>query len=87
MFNLTYLFMKSKLYYAGLVSVALLTYSCSTDEDSYEVQEVKTIDFKSTPQSLLNKEFTAKRIDSTTVKVETNVTEQEGDPINPKPPR
>ncbi|TRX31238.1 hypothetical protein FNW52_18650 [Flavobacterium sp. ZT3R18] len=74
--------MKNKLYIAGLVLIAVLTYSCSNDEDNYDVQGVKTKEFN-TPQSVLKNELTAKGVDSTAVKM----TEEDGDPINPIPPR
>ncbi|MFV8346463.1 hypothetical protein [Flavobacterium sp. ZB4P13] len=78
-----------KLYVAGLVSISLLTYSCSNDEESFEVQEVKAKDFKTTPQSVLKINFPTKIIDSTTVKLGTDAVDLEvdGDPSNPIPPR
>jgi hypothetical protein len=75
--------MKNKLYIAGLVLISVLTYSCSNDEDSYEVQGVKTNTLKSVPQSVLINELNAKPIDS--IGVESN--SEDGDPINPIPPR
>ncbi|MFV5690271.1 hypothetical protein ACM55M_16795 [Flavobacterium sp. ZT3R25] len=80
--------MKSKLYIAGIVSLSFLTYSCSSDDESYDVQEVKTKNFQITPQAVLN----AKTIDSTTVKSgpkisTTRLSEEDGDPNNPIPPR
>jgi hypothetical protein len=82
--------MKNKLYIAGLVCITLLTYSCSND-DSYEVQEVKAKSFEITPQAVLN----AKIIDSSSVKVGTKIIStqiniappEDGDPNNPLPPR
>ncbi|MNS83078.1 hypothetical protein D3C72_1168500 [compost metagenome] len=76
-----------KLYVAGLVSISLLTFSCSNDEESVGVQKVKASGFKTTPQSVLESDFTAKASDSTTVKLSTDVIDADGDPINPKPPR
>lgn len=73
-----------KLYVAGLVSISLLTFSCSNDEESVDVQEVKSGNFKTTPQSVLESNFTARTSDSTIVKLSTDA---DGDPINPKPPR
>ncbi|TDE43578.1 hypothetical protein E0I26_11035 [Flavobacterium rhamnosiphilum] len=78
-----------KLCVAGLVSISLLTYSCSNDEESYEVQ---ARDFKTTPQSFLKVNFPTKIIDTTTVKlgtdaVNTDAVELEGDPSILKPPR
>lgn len=73
-----------KLYMAGLVSISLLTYSCSNDEESIEVQ---TRDFKTMPQSVLKSDFTAKANDSTTVRLSTDAVDEYGDPINPRPPR
>ncbi|MFV8375127.1 hypothetical protein [Flavobacterium sp. LB1P71] len=80
--------MKNKLYIAGLVSISLLTYSCSSDDENYEVQEVKNKSFEITPQTVLN----AKTNDSTTVKSGTKITttrvsDADGDPNNPIPPR
>jgi hypothetical protein len=74
--------MKNKLYIAGLVLITLLTYSCSNDEDSLEVQGVKTKEFKSVPQSVLKQELTAKVIDSTAV-----LNKADGDPSIIIPPR
>lgn len=76
-----------KLYVAGLVSISLLTFSCSNDEDSIEVQEVKARDFKTTPQSVLESDFTAKANDSTTVRLSSDAIDTDGDPSNPIPPR
>lgn len=76
-----------KLYVAGLVSISLLTFSCSNDEDSIEVQEVKARDFKTTPQSVLKSDFTAKANDSTTVRLSSDAIDTDGDPSNPIPPR
>jgi uncharacterized lipoprotein NlpE involved in copper resistance len=86
MFNLTYIYMK-KLYVAGLVSISLLTFSCSNDEDGIEVQEVKVLDFKTTPQSVLESDFTARTSDSTRVRSSTDVIDADGDPSVLKPPR
>jgi hypothetical protein len=89
MFNLNLIFMK-KLYIVGIISVSLLTYSCSNDEESYEVQGVKTKDLKSAPQSILESELTTKAVDSTVIDVEMGVEGSEGsegDPSNPRPPR
>lgn len=81
-----------KLCIAGLVSISLLTYSCSNDEESFEVQEVKAKDFKTTPQSFLKVSFPTKITDTTTVKLgsdafDSDAVELEGDPSNPIPPR
>ena len=78
--------MKSKLYIAGLVSISLLTYSCSND-DGYEMPEVKNNNFKITPQAGLKNELKEKTIDSTTVIFNIEANAIEGDPSNPKPPR
>jgi hypothetical protein len=75
--------MKNKLYIAGLVLIALLTYSCSNDEDSFEVQGVKTKEFKSVPQSVLQQELNARAIDSTAVELN----KADGDPSIIVPPR
>jgi hypothetical protein len=79
--------MKNKLYIAGLVLISLLAYSCSNDEDSYEVQGVKPNDLKSAPQSILKSGLTIKAIDSTTVKLNMEISSPDGDPSNPLPPR
>jgi hypothetical protein len=70
--------MKNKLYITGLVLISVLTYSCSNDEDSYEVK---------TPQSVLKNELTARPVDSIRVNSSMESVDQEGDPINPIPPR
>jgi hypothetical protein len=75
--------MKNKLYIAGLVLVSLLTYSCSNDEDSYDIQGVKANTLKSAPQSVLKNELIAKPIDS--IGVESN--SADGDPSIIIPPR
>jgi hypothetical protein len=80
--------MKSKLYIAGIVSLSFLTYSCSSDDESYDVQEVKARSLEITPQAVLN----AKIIDSTTVKsstkiISTSTSAEDGDPYNPLLPR
>jgi hypothetical protein len=87
MFNLNLIFMKNKLYIAGLVLISVLTYSCSNEEDSYEVQGVKANTLKSAPQSVLENELTAKPIDSTAVKMNMELNNADGDPSNPLPPR
>ena len=77
-----------KLYMAGIISVSLLTYSCSNDEESYEVQGVKTKDLKIAPQSSLKSELNV--IDSTAINGPMGaegMTSPEGDPSNPRPPR
>jgi hypothetical protein len=74
--------MKSKLYIAGLVTISFLTYSCSND-DGYEIPEVKNNNGQITPQASLKNELNQKKIDSTTVIMYA----VDGDPINPKPPR
>jgi hypothetical protein len=86
MFNLTYIFMK-KLYMAGLVSISLLTFSCSNEEEDIEVQEVKARDFKTMPQSVLESDFTARANDSTTVRLSSDAIDTDGDPSIIKPPR
>ncbi len=77
--------MKSKLYIAALVSISLLTYSCSND-DEFEIPEVENNNFKITPEIGLKNEFKEKIIDSTTVNF-SEVNPIDGDPSNPKPPR
>ncbi|WP_426094733.1 hypothetical protein [Flavobacterium sp. DSR2-3-3] len=78
--------MKSKLYIAGLVSISLLTYSCSNDND-FEMPEVKNNNFKITPQAGLKNELKEKTIDSTKVIFSIEVNTIEGDPSIPKPPK
>ncbi|TDE03740.1 hypothetical protein [Flavobacterium hiemivividum] len=75
--------MKSKLYIVGLVSISLLTYSCSND-DGYEV---KSNDLKITPQADLKNELNEKTIDSATTIFNVEESAVEGDPSNPKPPK
>jgi hypothetical protein len=87
MFNLTYIFMKNKLYIAGLVLISLITFSCSNDEDSYEVQGVKNNTLNSVPKSVLINRLIAKPIDTTKVNTPMEAQGQEGDPSNPIPPR
>jgi hypothetical protein len=79
--------MKTKLYIAGLILISLITFSCSNDEDSYEVQEVKSNTLKSVPKSVLINRLTAKPIDSINVNTTPETQGQEGDPSNPIPPR
>ncbi|MDI5888453.1 hypothetical protein [Flavobacterium yafengii] len=78
--------MKSKLYIAGLVSISLITYSCSND-DVYEIPEVKNNNFQITPQAVFKNGLNEKTIDSTTVIFSMEESAVEGDPSNPKPPR
>jgi hypothetical protein len=78
--------MNSKLYIAGLVSISLLTYSCSND-DGYEMPEIKNNNFKITPQSSLKNELKEKTIDSTAIIFNIEVNAIEGDPNIPKPPK
>jgi hypothetical protein len=75
--------MKNKLYIVGLVSLSLLTYSCSNEDDSYDVQEVKNNKLEITPQSALK----VRVIDSTIVKLDLQISTMEGDPSVGKPPR
>lgn len=79
-----------KLYIVGIISVSLLTYSCSNDEESYEVQGVKTRNLNNVPQSVLQGDLNAKTIDSTTIYAPTGadgMASPDGDPSNPRPPR
>ncbi|TRX33007.1 hypothetical protein FNW52_16265 [Flavobacterium sp. ZT3R18] len=78
--------MKSKLYITGLVSISLLTYSCSND-DGYEIPEIENNNFKITPKAGLKNELNEKTIDSSTVIFNIKASAMEGDPSNPKPPR
>jgi hypothetical protein len=80
--------MKNKLYIAGLVCITLLTYSCSTDDSSYEVQQVKINTLEIAPQAVLK----SKPIDSTatlsgTKIISTSTSAEDGDPYNPLLPR
>ena len=74
--------MKSKLCIAGLVLISLLTYSCSND-DGYDMPEVKNNNFKIVPQLSLKNGVKEEEIDSAAV----IINDLDGDPINPKPPR
>ncbi|WP_268846236.1 hypothetical protein [Flavobacterium aestivum] len=79
-----------KLYIAGIISISLLTYSCSNDEDSYEVQGAKSKDSRIAPQSVLKGGLNAKAIDTTAINTPNGAegnTSPDGDPINPRPPR
>lgn len=72
--------MKSKLFIPGLlISIALLTFSCTNDE--YEIPDSKSNQLKIVP-SQLKQEISGSAIDSTIV-----VTPDDGEPNNPKPPR
>lgn len=79
--------MKNKLYIAGLVLISLLAYSCSNDEDSYEVQGVKTNDLKNAPQSILKTGLNIKAIDTTAVRLNMEISSPDGDPSIMIPPR
>lgn len=63
----------------GLLSLALLTFSCSNDD--YEIQDAKSSDLKDLSIESLKKELNETRKDSIGV-YRTN-----GEPNNPKPPR
>lgn len=78
--------MKNKLYIVGFVSFSLLAYSCSND-DSYEVPEVKSRNIKISPQADFKNELNKKRNDSTTVILNIEIMRVNGDPSNPIPPR
>lgn len=80
------LFMKSKLCIAGLVSTSLLIYSCSND-DSYEVQDVKSNKTHIQHQPSMKNALEEKVIDSTTVNFEIERNNTKGEPSNPIPPR
>lgn len=72
--------MKSKLFISGLlISIALLTFSCTNDE--YEIPENKSNQLKIVPGQL-KQELSGSTIDSTIVNNPTD-----GEPNNPKPPR
>jgi hypothetical protein len=75
--------MKNKLCIAGLVLISILTYSCSNDEESFEVQGVKAKEFKGIQQSVLQQELNARVIDSTAVELN----KADGDPSIIIPPR
>ncbi|SHL03780.1 hypothetical protein [Flavobacterium chilense] len=72
--------MKSILRITGLLSIVLLSVSCSNDD--YEMPEVKNNNLKIIPKDLLKKEVNGSVIDSTTIN-----TYDDGEPNNPKPPR
>lgn len=79
-----------KLYIAGIISISLLTFSCSNDDESYEVQGVRTNNSKIVPQSVLKGELNAKAIDSTAINTPTGaegVSSPDGDPVIVIPPR
>jgi cell division protein FtsL len=80
------LFMKSKLCIVGLVFASLLIYSCSND-DSYEVQDVKSINTRIHHQSNMKNLLKEKVIDSTAVINKIDKTNTKGEPSNPIPPR
>lgn len=80
--------MKNKLYILGLVSISLLTFSCSNDDNGYDTQEVKAKNLEVIPQAVLQ----AKIIDSTAIKLDTQISTSsassaDGDPANPLLPR
>jgi hypothetical protein len=79
-----------KLYIAGIVSISLLTFSCSNDEENYEVQGVKTNNSKIAPQSVLKNGSNAKAIDTTasnTPMGAAGMSSPDGDPVIVIPPR
>ncbi|MFE3872162.1 hypothetical protein ACFX5F_13110 [Flavobacterium sp. ZS1P70] len=78
--------MKSKLYIAGLVFISFLTYSCS-DDYSDEIPENSNKNFEIKPKPILQNDLIEKTIDSTSVIINTEVYNADGDPINPIPPR
>jgi hypothetical protein len=78
--------MKSKLYIIGLISISLLTYSCSND-DSFPIPEVENNNFKLRPQSNLKNDLKEQTIDSTAIILNIEINTDEGDPSNPKPPK
>lgn len=74
--------MKSKLFIPGLlISVALLTFSCTTDD--YEIPSTQSVNSKTITKDQLKKEINSTVIDSTII----NTPEDDGEPNNPKPPR
>lgn len=78
--------MKSKLHVAGLVFVSFLFCSCSDDYD-FESIEKKNENFKISHQTGENDVLRGIAKDSTSVIIEKEEANTEGDPCNPKPPR
>ncbi|KIA95301.1 hypothetical protein OA93_18600 [Flavobacterium sp. KMS] len=76
--------MKSKLSIVGLVLILGLTYSCSND-DVYEVSEVKSNSSQIVPDASLKTQVNEKRKDSINVFFYIKENPSEGDPSNPKP--
>ncbi|WP_409416181.1 hypothetical protein [Flavobacterium sp. PS2] len=76
--------MKSKLSIVGLVLILGLTYSCSND-DVYEVSEVKSNSSQIVPDVSLKTVVNEKRKDSINVFFYIKENPGEGDPSNPKP--
>lgn len=76
--------MRSKLYITGLIIISLLVFSCSNDD--YENPKVENNNSKLISKEVLKGDLNKKVIDSTSIRT-SEVTEAEGEPINPKPPR
>ena len=75
--------MKSKLLISGLlISIALLTASCTNDD--YVMPETKSSKFEFVPMDNLKNEVHSVPIDST--KIEDTFAD-DGEPSNPKPPK
>jgi hypothetical protein len=73
--------MKNKLQFSGLLSLALLTFSCSNDD--YEIQVAKkNSNLKDISNSSLKKE-----LNEITLDLDIINTYSDGEPNNPKPPR
>jgi len=71
--------MKNKLHIFGLLSLALLTFSCSNDD--YGAEDTKNTNLKVISIDTLKIDLNAIKIDS------TGVNKSDGEPNNPKPPR
>ncbi|KQB41368.1 hypothetical protein [Flavobacterium aquidurense] len=74
--------MKSKLFIPGLlISIALVTFSCTTDD--YDVPATQGVNLKTITKEELKKEVNTTVIDSITISTPND----DGEPNNPKPPR
>lgn len=71
--------MRNKLQILGLLSLALLTFSCSNDD--YEIQDAKSSNLKVISTDSLKGEVNKIKTDS------IGVNRSFGEPNNPKPPR
>lgn len=72
--------MKNKLQILGLLSLALLTFSCSNDD--YEIQDDKNSNLK-----VISKDSLQGDLDEITTDLIEKHEYTDGEPNNPKPPR